>query len=384
MLEWTMRNEGPIVLSAVAVGGVLLLILLVLSAMRQRSFRMQLTKALGQIQQQQGQIQQQQGLLHEQQKLFSNTFEQQTKALQGQVTAELLHTQQEVNTLSKALRTTKQQGTWGELQLLNCLKLAGMEKECDFEAQKSFPSLDRQQRPDVIIYIPPDRCVAIDAKAPLETYLTAQKRIEETGISKHMEIYTSAVRRHIKELAQKEYWQLGNAPEFVVLFLPSEAMFRAALEHDPALMEYGMNLKVMLASPISLLTLLKVIAYGWSVESRAQNVEQLLKHEQQIYRHLAEGHQQWNALRSQLDDVIKIFNKTMTAYAQTLAPSLEAMRQLDTTLKNSTLAPIHLLQRRLEPVHSVPEAYLQPKEERQAMELSPSEEMQNLKEQEGG
>lgn len=180
-----------------------------------------------------------------------------------------------------------------------------------------------------------------------------------------MGIYTKAVRRHINELAEKEYWRQGNAPEFVILFLPAESMFRATLEHDPALIEYGLQRKIMLASPTSLLTLLKVIAYGWSVESRGQNVERLLKHQQHIYRHLADAHHQWNTLRNQLDDVVKTFNTVMTAYAEAVAPSLEAMRQVDTTLKtgSSPLAPITLLQRRIEPVCVVPEDMLLGEEE---------------------
>lgn len=350
MLEWLASNEVYILPSVLAIVVLIVLFFWIRSATRERRFRVHLTVALEHIQEQQG-------LLQEQQKRFETLLEHQGQTLQGQFHTGLLHTQQEMMNLSKALRTTSQQGHWGELQLLTSLKLAGMERYCDFDVKKKFPTLDSKQYPDVVVSIPPDRYVIIDAKAPLGTYLEAIKSFEETGAMRHMKLYTDAVRSHIKALSQKAYWRHVNSPEFALLFLPSEAMFRAALEYAPDIIEYSLQYKIFLVSPISLLSLLKIIAYGWSVESRAQDFEQSVKHQQEVYRHLAKAHKQWGTLRTQLDEVVKSFNATMVAYAETLAPTLESMRQLDITLKNDSpaITPHSLLQRKLEPVPLVPD-----------------------------
>jgi DNA recombination protein RmuC len=273
----------------------------------------------------------QQELTHTQQ-----LVQQQLQSVTQQIQNSLLHVQQETTTLSRALRSTNQQGYWGELQLLQALKLAGMQEHCDFEAQKTFPTLKGSDRPDVVIQLHGERLVVVDAKAPLGSYLDAVAATTDPEVKNHMSKYTQTVRGHIRDLAKKEYWRHASfSPEFVILYLPTEAMYRAALEHDAKLFDYGMDYKVLIASPMSLLALLKVIAFGWNQQARTQNVQQILEHGQRVRRSLVQFCDQWQLLRKHLDETIKAFNQVATSYSQTVLPDLEELRRLDEMYKNT-------------------------------------------------
>ena len=244
----------------------------------------------------------------------------------------LLQSQKETTTLSQALRSSHQQGHWGELQLQRILELSGMLKHCDFEAQITFPTLTEKDRPDIVILLHDNRNVIIDAKAPLESYLAAMTTIGDQNQIANLKKYTQRIKEHIRALSKKEYWRhTTKSPEFVVLFLPTEAMFRAALEQDSTLFDYAIQYKIILASPMSLIALLKIIAFGWNQEKRSESVQQLLDCGQTIEQHLIELHQQWRKLRQNLSETIKTFNNIATTYSDTILPLIGELQSFGGT-----------------------------------------------------
>jgi DNA recombination protein RmuC len=210
--------------------------------------------------------------------------------------------------LRTALRSPSARGRWGELQLRRVCELAGMVEHCDFTQQRSVGEEGRL-RPDLIVRLPGGKDVVVDAKAPLEAYLAAHDATDDAERAAHLNSFGRHVRTHVAQLSAKAYWQqLDSTPEFVVLFLPSEALFSAALEQCPDLIEEGVGRNVLIATPTTLIALLRTVAYGWRQERVAESAREVAAMGKELYERLGVLGAHFAKTGRSLDAAVRAYN----------------------------------------------------------------------------
>ncbi|MGF1452355.1 MAG: DNA recombination protein RmuC, partial [Opitutales bacterium] len=241
--------------------------------------------------------------------------------------------QRETGQLVQALRAPQVRGRWGELQLRRAVELAGMLERCDFFEQVHAEAKDDQarvQRPDMIVRLPNERSLVVDAKAPLAAYLDAlEAPLEERA--QHYARHARQLRDHVKSLRQKAYWeQFDDAPDFVVLFIPGEVFFAAALEADSALLDDAVSEKVIIASPTTLIALLKAVAYGWQQAAVEREARHVVWAAQQLYDRLTTVlGTHLGKMRSGLDSAVKAYNSAVGSIESRVLPAARRLRDFE-------------------------------------------------------
>lgn len=246
--------------------------------------------------------------------------------LMGRSTEQL---RDETEQLVTALRAPHVRGRWGEVQLRRVAELAGMLEHCDFDEQASIAGADGMLRPDVVVHLSGDRHIVVDAKVPLAGYLDALAASDANGRAAGMTAQARQLRTHVDALAGKQYWQhVGDSPELVVMFVPSESALCAALEHDPALLEHAFSRSVVVATPSTLIALLRTVALGWRHEALNDNARLLHETGQQLYGRLATFASHLARVGSGLQTAVGAYNQAVGSWESRVMVSARRFEQL--------------------------------------------------------
>jgi DNA recombination protein RmuC len=237
--------------------------------------------------------------------------------------------QQETQNLVRALRSPGVRGQWGEVQLRKVVELSGMLEHCDFDEQRTIFSDSGRMRPDMTINLPGGRSIVVDAKAPLEAFLDAQAAAEEGIRSGKLADHVRQVKEHVTKLGAKSYWDaLPASPELVILFLPAEAIYMAALERDSSLIDYSVKQKVLIASPLTLIALLRAAAFGWNQERLTINAEEISRLGRALHESVATMAEHLEEMRRKMDGTFSTFNKLVGSFENNVFVKARRFREL--------------------------------------------------------
>lgn len=235
----------------------------------------------------------------------------------------------ETQALVRALRSPGVRGQWGEVQLRKVVELAGMLEHCDFEVQPTLVSDTGRLRPDLIVHLPGQHTIVVDAKVPLEAFLDAQAAADEGIRTGRLADHVRQVKDHVTKLGARGYWeQFEASPDFVVLFLPAEAIFMAALEQDAHLIDYGVRQRVLIASPLTLIALLRTAAVGWRHERLTLNAEEISRLGRELYDRARSFTERLEVLGGRLDSTVRAYNDAIGAYDARVMVSMRKFREL--------------------------------------------------------
>ena len=234
----------------------------------------------------------------------------------------------ETGNLVKALRAPAVRGRWGEMQLKRVAEMAGMLEHCDFAQQETVEGDDGRLRPDLVVRMPGGKRLVVDAKAPLAAYLDALEAQDEPSRAAHLASHARQLRNHVAQLARKAYWdQFDHSPEFVVLFVPNEAVFAAAMEQDPGLMEGAFSERVLLASPTTLIALLRAAAFGWRQERLAQDAQEIASLGRDLHKRLGKLGDHFAKVGRGLATAVGAYNETVGSFERMVVPGARKLRE---------------------------------------------------------
>ena len=248
--------------------------------------------------------------------------------------------QNETRSLVQALRRPEVRGQWGELTLKRLAELAGMVEHCDFYEQQSVQTSEGRQRPDMIVRLPGEREIVVDVKTPLDAYLNAIEADDDTKRQQALVRHARNVRQRVNELASKAYWsQFKHAPDFVVLFIPGEQFLSAALDQDRNLLEDALGQHVILATPTSLVALLRAVAYGWRQEQLTRNAEQIKIVGEELYKRLLTFSSHLDKLGRSLDNSLKHYNSAVGSFDSRILPGAQKFTEMGISANREVETP---------------------------------------------
>ncbi len=237
--------------------------------------------------------------------------------------------QLETRNLVTALRSPATRGRWGELQLRRVVEMAGMLEHCDFDEQVTATGADGRTRPDMVVHLPGAKHVVVDAKVPLQAFLDANEATDDDLRRTHLVSHARHLRAHVDALAKKAYWQqVADSPGFVVAFVPGDPLLAAALEHDPALLEHAVASHVLLATPTTLIALLRTVAYGWQQEALAENAREVQLMGRELYKRLATFGEHMARTGRSLSGAVDAYNKAVGSLERNVFPQARRFHDL--------------------------------------------------------
>jgi DNA recombination protein RmuC len=258
-----------------------------------------------------------------------------------------LELQKETASLVTALRAPQVRGRWGEITLRRVAELSGMVERCDFFEQETYDTEDGRIRPDMVVKLPGDRTIVVDAKVPLTAYLDAVAATSDADRRNALMRHSQQVAKHVDQLSNKNYWaQFQPAPEFVILFLPGDHFFSAALEYKPTLVEDAARLKILVATPVTFIAILKGVAYGWRHERLAENAEEIRQLAAELFDRIVTMQTHFNDIGRSLGKSVEAFNRSVASLESRLYPTLRRIRELGATTAEEPPTP--------EPIDIVP------------------------------
>jgi DNA recombination protein RmuC len=259
----------------------------------------------------------------------------------------------ETGKLVTALRTPAVRGHWGEIQLRRVVEMAGMLDHCDFLTQSTVGPEDGRLRPDLLVRLPAGKTIVVDSKTPLDGYLQAIEATDEPARRARLADHARQVRAHMTALGRKSYWdQFDRAPEFAVMFLPGECFFSAALESDPSLIESGVEQNVILATPTTLIALLRAVAYGWRQESLAENAAAISALGKDLYKRLSDMGDHWNKVGKNLERAVEAYNSAVGSLESRVMVSARRFADLKTAPLGVEIAELEPVEKKVRAVEA--------------------------------
>jgi DNA recombination protein RmuC len=246
----------------------------------------------------------------------------------------------ETGNLVSALKRPSTRGSWGEIQLRNVVEMAGMVSHCDFVEQSTIQTGEGQLRPDMLVRLPGGKLVVVDSKVPLDAYLSALEASSEQEREGHIARHAKQTREHISKLASKGYQrQFDSTPEFVVMFVPSDGIYQAALGHDPALIEYGVQQQVLMATPTTLIGLLWAVHYGWQQELIAESARDIAESARELHRRLGRFVEPLAKIGKQLDSAVSSYNKAVGSFERGVVPQVRRIEAAGANSEREVATP---------------------------------------------
>ncbi len=247
---------------------------------------------------------------------------------------------QETGNLVSALKRPTTRGSWGEIQLRNVVEMAGMVSHCDFVEQSTIHADDGRLRPDMLVRLPGGKLIVVDSKVPLDAYLSALEASTDDERELHVARHASQTHEHIAKLASKGYQhQFDSAPEFVIMFVPSDGIYQAALAADPALIEYGVQQQVLMATPTTLIGLLWAVHYGWRQELIAESAREIAESARELHRRLGRFVEPLAKIGRQLDSAIGAYNEAVGSFDRRVVPQVRRIEQAGASSGREMLPP---------------------------------------------